>query len=274
MMKKFKHLFLMLMFLFGSLIMFGQGATTSALTGRIVDNKGQAMPGATILAIHVTSGTQYGALTNNEGFFTIQGMRPGGPYKIDVSFVGYSKKTFTDITLLLGEAYVLKTDLTESASQLGEVIVVGARPSAFGTEKMGATSNINKQDMALIPSMNRSLGDYTKLSPYSTGGGYVGREAYNTNVTVDGANFNNNFGLSGTNMPGVSGEPISMEAIEEIQIAVAPFDVTQSNFTGAGVNAITKSGTNQFKASVYAFYRDTSMVGKKIRDTRLKVSQS
>lgn len=274
MIKQFKRLFTMLAFLSVTVFMFGQGSTTSGLAGRIVDTKGQPLPGATILAIHVPSGTSYGALTNGEGFFTIQGMRPGGPYKIEVSFIGYSRKTFTDINLFLGESYTLKTELTESASELGEVIVVGARPSAFGTEKMGATSNINKQEMALIPSMNRSLGDYTKLSPYSTGAGYAGREAYNTNVTVDGANFNNNFGLSGSTMPGVSGEPISMEAIEEIQIAVAPFDVTQSNFTGAGVNAITKSGTNQFKATVYGFYRDTSMVGKKIRDKRLKVSQS
>jgi hypothetical protein len=274
MMKKSKHLTAMLLFLFVTLIIYGQGATTSALTGRIVDAKGQAMPGATILAIHVPSGTQYGALTNNEGFFTIQGMRPGGPYKIEVSFVGYSKKTFTDISLLLGEAYTLKTELVESASELGEVIVVGARPSAFGTEKMGATSNINKQDMALIPSLNRSLGDYTKLSPYSTGGGYVGRETYNTNITVDGANFNNNFGTNNNIMPGASGEPISMEAIEEIQVAVSPFDVTQSNFTGASVNAITKSGTNQFRGTVYGYYRDTSMVGKKIMDKKLKISQS
>ena len=173
--KHFKSIFTILIFMIISALMFGQGSTTSALTGRIVDSKGQALPGATILAIHVPSGTQYGALTNNEGFFTMQGMRPGGPYKIEVSFIGYSKKTFTDITLLLGEAYVLKTDLIESASQLGEVIVIGARPSAFGTEKMGASSNINKQDMALIPSLNRNLGDYTKLSPYSTGAGYVGR---------------------------------------------------------------------------------------------------
>ncbi len=273
-MNQFKRIFSVLVFMFITVIMFGQGATTSGLTGRIVDSKGAALPGATVLAIHEPSGTQYGALTNNEGFFNIQGMRPGGPYKIEVSFIGFSKKTFTEISLLLGEAYTLKTELTESASELGEVIVVGARPSAFGTEKMGATTNINKADMALIPTMNRNLSDYTKLSPYSTGAGYVGREAYNTNVTVDGANFNNNFGLSGTNMPGVSGEPISMEAIEEIQIAVAPFDVTQSNFTGAGVNAITKSGTNQFRGSVYGFYRDTTMVGKKIRDKRLKVSQS
>jgi len=273
-MMQFKRVFTMLVFLFLSVMIYGQGSTTSGLTGRIVDTKGKPLPGTTILAVHVPSGTQYGAVTNNEGFFTIQGMRPGGPYKIDVSFIGYMKKTFTDVNLLLGEAYTLKTELVESASQLAEVVVVGTRTSAFGTEKMGASSNINKQEMALIPSMNRSLGDYTKLSPYSTGAGYAGREAYNTNVTVDGANFNNNFGLSGSTMPGVSGEPISMEAIEEIQVAVAPFDVTQSNFTGAGVNAITKSGTNQFKASVYGFYRDTSMVGKKIRDTRLKVSQS
>jgi hypothetical protein len=274
MMNQFKRILSVLFFLIISLMIYGQGSTTSGLTGRIVDTKGKPLPGTTILAVHVPSGTQYGAVTNNEGFFTIQGMRPGGPYKIDVSFIGYMKKTFTDVNLLLGEAYTLKTELTESASQLAEVVVVGTRTSAFGTEKMGASSNINKQEMALIPSMNRSLGDYTKLSPYSTGQGYAGREAYNTNVTVDGANFNNNFGLSGGTMPGVSGEPISMEAIEEIQVAVAPFDVTQSNFTGAGVNAITKSGTNQFKASVYGFYRDTSMVGKKIRDTRLKVSQS
>jgi hypothetical protein len=264
----------MLVFLFITVMMFGQGATTSSLGGRIVDDKGEALPGATVLATHVPSGTQYGALANEQGFFTIQGMRPGGPYKIEVSFVGFSTKTYSDINLMLGEKYNLKADLKQSASELGEVVVVGARPSAFGTERMGASSNINKTEMALIPSMNRSLGDYTKLSPYSTGGGYAGREAYNTNVTVDGANFNNNFGLSGSNMPGVSGEPISMEAIEEIQVAVAPFDVTQSNFTGAGVNAITKSGTNQFKASVYGFYRDTTMVGKKIRDKQLKVSQS
>ena len=275
MMKQFKHLFTVLTFLFVPLVMFGQGSTTSSMSGKILDNEGVPLPGASVVAIHVPSGTMYGATTNNTGLFTIQGMRPGGPYKVEASFIGFSKKTFTDINLLLGETFVLNTDLTESSTELNEVVVVGTKPSAFSTEKMGATSNINKQDMALIPSMNRSLGDYTKLSPYSTGSGsYVGREAYNTNVTVDGANFNNNFGLSGSNMPGVSGEPISMESIEEIQIAVAPFDVRQSNFTGAGINAITKSGTNQFRGSVYGFYRDQSFNGKKIRDTELTVAES
>jgi hypothetical protein len=254
---------------------YGQGVTTSSMSGKIVDSKGEPLAGATILATHVPSGTIYGATANNQGLYTIQGMRPGGPYKVEISFVGYSKETFTDINLLLGENFDLYTPMKESSKELAIVTVIGTRPSAFSTEKMGASTNINKTDMALIPSMNRSLGDYTKLSPYSTGtGSYVGREAYNTNVTVDGANFNNNFGLSGTNMPGVSGEPISMESIEEIQVAVAPFDVRQSNFTGAGVNAITKSGTNHFRGSVYGYYRDQSFNGKKIRDTELTVAES
>jgi len=275
MMKLLKQTFAMMLFMFVSVGLFGQGSTTSSMSGKIADAQGEALAGASIVATHVPSGSMYGATANNQGLFSIQGMRPGGPYKIEVSFIGFSKKTFTDVNLLLGETFILNTGLTESSTELNEVVVVGTKPSAFNTEKMGASSNINKQDMILIPSLNRSLGDYTRLSPYSTGGGsYVGREAYNTNVTVDGANFNNNFGLSGTNMPGVSGEPISMESIEEIQVAIAPFDVRQSNFTGAGVNAITKSGTNTFRGSVYGFYRDQSFSGKKIRDTELTVSES
>src|SRR4030042_3909779 len=273
--KQLKRTVATMLFVFVSVVMFGQGATTSSMSCKMADGQGEVLAGATIVATHVPSGTMYGATANNQGLFTIQGMRPGGPYKVEVSFIGFSKKTFTDINLLLGETFALNTGLTQSSTELNEVVVVGTKPSAFNTEKMGASSNINKQDMVLIPSLNRTLGDYTRLSPYSTGtGSYVGREAYNTNVTVDGANFNNNFGLSGTNMPGVSGEPISMESIEEIQVAVAPFDVRQSNFTGAGVNAITKSGTNTFRGSVYGFYRDQSFSGKKIRDTELTVSES
>jgi hypothetical protein len=275
MMEKSKRLFAMLLILFMSLAMFGQDATTSSMNGKIVDAKGLPLPGSTIVAVHVPSGSMYGALANTQGFYSIQGMRPGGPYKVEISFVGYSKKTFTDITLQLGVAFSMNAGLTESSTELGEVVVVGSKPSAFSTERTGASTNVNKEAMALVPSMNRSLSDYTKMSPYASGSGsYVGRDAYTTNITVDGANFNNNFGLSGTNMPGVSGEPISMESIEEIQIAIAPFDVRQSNFTGAGVNAITKSGTNQIKASVYGFYRNQDFNGKKIRDKKLTVSES
>jgi hypothetical protein len=262
MMEKSKRLLAMLLMLFISFAIFGQGSTTSSMNGKIVDSKGLPLPGSTIVAIHVPSGTLYGATANNQGFFSIQGMRPGGPYKVEV-------------TLQLGETYFLNSGLTESSTELGEVVVTGSRLSAFNTVKTGASTNVNRETMSLVPSMNRSLSDYTKLSPYSSGSGsYVGREAYMTNITVDGANFNNNFGLSGSNMPGVSGEPISMESIEEIQIAVAPFDVRQSNFTGAAVNAITKSGTNEFKGTVYGYYRNQNFNGKKINDTKLTVANS
>ena len=275
MMEKSKHLIMMLLILLLSYPMYGQDATTSSMNGNIVDSKGSPLTGATIVATHVPSGSLYGATANTQGFFSIQGMRPGGPYKVEVSFVGFSKITFTDINLFLGSTYTLNTPLKESSTELGEVVVVGSKPSAFNTTKTGASTNVSKESMAMVPSLNRSLNDYTKLSPYSSGNGsYVGREAYMTNVTVDGANFNNNFGLSSGNMPSVSGEPISMEAIEEIQVAVAPYDVRQSNFTGAGVNAITKSGTNQFKGTVYGFYRNQDMNGKYVRNTKLSVAQS
>lgn len=248
--------------------------TTSGMSGRITGNN-EALPGAAVVATHVPSGTRYGTVTNADGRFNMQGMRTGGPYKVEVSFVGYSKATLTEINLSLGETFILNTNLKDNTTEVGEVTVVGMKPSAFATEKTGASSNINARSMELIPSMNRSLGDYTKLSPFSTGSGsYVGRESYMTNVTVDGANFNNNFGLSSSSMPGVSGEPISMDAIEEIQVAVAPYDVRQSNFTGAGINAVTKSGTNTIKGSAYTFYRDQSFNGKKVRDKTLTVSNS
>lgn len=249
--------------------------TTSGMNGKITGANNESLPGATIVAVHQPSGTQYATVSNSEGYFNIQGMRSGGPFNVEVSFVGYNKATYTDVNLSLGESFVLNVKLNESSIDVEEVIVVGIKPSEFSSDKMGAATNINAKSMELIPSLNRSLSDYTKLSTFATGSGsFVGREAYNTNVTVDGANFNNNFGLSGSSMPGVSGEPISMDAIEEIQVAVAPFDVTQSNFTGASINAVTKSGTNTFKGTAYTFYRDQDFNGKKIRDKELAVSES
>lgn len=274
-MKKMLKVYLVLIAFFAVTFSGFAQVTTSGMNGKITGANNESLPGATVVAVHQPSGTQYGTLTNSEGRFSLQGLRSGGPYQVDISFVGYNKQSYSDITLFLGEAFELNVTLKEESIDVGEVVVIGSRPSAFGAQKTGASSNIKSEEMSLIPSLNRSLSDYTKLSPFATGSGsFVGREAYNTNVTVDGANFNNNFGLSGSNMPGVSGEPISMDAIEEIQVAVAPFDVRQSNFTGAGVNAITKSGTNTVKGSVYTYFRDQSMNGKKIRDKELTVSES
>jgi hypothetical protein len=276
MMKLFKRTFTMLAFLFITVLMFGQGSTTSSMSGKIVDKKGEILPGATIVAVHVPSGTTYGSITNNTGLFTIQGMRPGGPYKVEISFIGYSKKTFTEINLSLGETYALNTDLTESSTELNEVVVVGVKPSKFNNTKTGATTNISSAQMIMLPTISRSINDIARVSPYSNGMSFSGGDGRSTNFTVDGSNLNNNFGLS-SSLPG-GGNPISLDAIEEVQVVIAPFDVRQTNFIGGGINAITKSGTNTIKASVYSYLKNQNMRGNKVADkdlgTRAKESNS
>jgi len=238
--------------------------TTSTLSGKITEVNGDPLPGATILATHQPSGTKYGAMANNQGLFSIQGMRPGGPYKVVVSFVGYSTIDHTDITLSLGETFTLNSSLTESLTQVSEIVVYGARTSKFNTTKTGATVNISGEQMVALPTISRSISDMAKFSPYTNGMSFAGGDGRSTNFTVDGSNLNNNFGL-GSNLPG-GGNPISLDAIEEVQVVIAPFDVRQTNFIGGGINAITKSGTNKFKASAYTYYTNQNMRGNKIGD--------
>lgn len=259
---RIKRPFVTLLFMFISVLIFGQGSTTSSMGGKIVDGQGEVLAGATIVATHVPSGTFYGATTNNEGLFSIQGMRPGGPYKVEISFVGFSKRTFTDINLMLGETFTLNSDLTQSSTELNEVTVVGEKPSKFNTTKTGATTNISGAEMIIVPTINRSINDIARVSPYASGMSFSGGDGRSTNFTVDGSNFNNNFGLS-SNLPG-GGNPISLDAIEEVQVVIAPFDVRQTNFIGGGINAITKSGTNTFKGTAYTYQTNQNMRGNKI----------
>jgi hypothetical protein len=241
------------------------------MSGRISDGK-ESLPGATVTVTHELSGAVYGAITNGEGRYSIQGMRTGGPYRAEVYYLGFGNFIQKEIYLQLGEAYVLDIRLTESDQMLDEV-VVATKAAKFSGNKTGSMTNIDNRTMALIPSVSRSLSDYTKLSPYASGtGSFGGRPAYATNITVDGANFNNNFGLEDNPMPGpsaVSSDPISMEAVEEMQIALAPFDVRQSGFTGAGVNVVTKSGGNELHGSAYSFFRNRNMNGTKIGNLTL-----
>ncbi|MFA6126471.1 MAG: carboxypeptidase regulatory-like domain-containing protein [Bacteroidales bacterium] len=236
--------------------------TTSGMSGKITATDGSALPGATVVAVHVPSGTLYGTVTNAEGILNIQGMRPGGPYTVEVTFVGYSKRTFTDIMLYLGETFVLNTSLTQSPVDLGEVTVVGTKSSQFKTTKTGASTNISNEQMTLMPTVSRSISDMVKLSPYANGMSIAAGDGRSTNFTVDGANFNNNFGLS-SSLPG-GGNPISLEAIQELQVVVAPFDVRQTNFIGGGINAITKSGTNTFRGSAYTYLTNQNFRGNHI----------
>lgn len=258
-----RHLLLVAAFLMTAAVSFGQ-VTTSGMNGRVTDTNKEVLPGATVIAIHQPSGTQYGTITNIEGQFNLPGMRAGGPYLVTVSYVGYSKETYSDITLFLGQTFVLNAVLKEGSLELGEVMVVGKKASAFQTDKTGASTNISNQQLTTMPSISRGIQDVTRLSPYANGMSFAGGDGRSTNFTVDGANFNNNFGLS-SSLPG-GGNPISLDAIEEVQVVVAPFDIRQTNFIGGGINAITKSGTNQFKGSAYTYLKNQDMRGNRIGD--------
>ncbi|NLO51024.1 MAG: TonB-dependent receptor [Bacteroidales bacterium] len=261
--KSLLNLMFTLAIVFAAQTMFGQ-VTTSAISGRVMGSGNESLPGATVIAIHQPSGTQYGTITSGDGYFNLTGMRAGGPYSVEVSFVGYSKETFSDITLFLGQTFVLNVNLKEGALELGEVMVVGKKASAFQTDKTGATTNISNQQLTRMPTITRSIQDIARVSPYANGMSFAGGDGRSTNFTVDGANFNNNFGLS-SNLPG-GGNPISLDAIEEVQVVVAPFDIRQTNFIGGGINAITKSGTNLFRGTAYTYYKNQNMRGNTIGD--------
>ena len=240
--------------------------TTSSMAGK-VSADGEDVIGATIEAIHKPSGTKYLAVSNAKGMFTINGMRVGGPYEVNISYIGYEKKTATGITLQLGETYNLNVAMNEDAKLLEDVIVIG-KGSRFANEKTGAATNISNAQITNMPSISRSITDYTRLSPYGGNGmTFAGQDGRTANFTVDGASFNNNFGLS-SNLPG-GGNPISIEAIEEMQVVISPFDVRQTGFIGGGVNAITKSGTNTFQGSAYIYHQNENMRGDAIEGEQI-----
>ena len=234
--------------------------TTSSMTGKVTfEGTEDEIIGATVQAVHEPSGTRYTAVTNVNGMFTIQGMRPGGPYNVTVSYIGHQTKTFRGITLQLAETYNLPVWLSENTNDLAEIVVTGSA-SKLMTERMGAATNITAAQITALPTVSRSITDLTRLSPYGGNGmTFAGSDGRTSNFTVDGANFNNDFGLS-DGLPG-GGNPISIEAIDEMQVVIAPYDVRQTNFIGGGVNAITKSGTNTFKGSAYVYHRNENMRG-------------
>ena len=241
--------------------------TTASMSGEVSSN-GEPVIGATIMAVHTPSGTNYGTITNLDGRFDLQGMRTGGPYEITVSYIGYQTAIFKEVTLQLGETYNLNVDLKESSEELDEVVVTAER-TRFMTEKTGAALNISNEKMNSIPTINRSIEDLARISPYANGMSFAGGDGRSTNFTVDGANFNNNFGLN-DGLPG-GGNPISMDAIEEVQVVIAPFDVRQTNFIGGGINAITKSGTNTFKGSAYTYHYNDNMRGNRVDGESMNV---
>lgn len=259
-----KQLLLLLFSLFAVSFAFAQ-VTSSSMTGTIKDSKGETLPGTTIIATHIPSGTTYSASTNKDGLFAIPAMRIGGPYRVEISFIGFQKAVFDQITLQLGQPYVLNATLSETGLELKEVSVKGTKNIA--TARLGASTNIDRKQLATLPTFTRSVNDFTRLSPQSNGGnGFAGRDNRFNNITVDGANLNNTFGTSDALLPGGAFQPISIETYDELSINVSPFDVRQSGFTGAGIYATTKSGTNEFHGSAYTYYKNQSYNGTQAGD--------
>ena len=256
----FKSLLLAFTTLIAGTVAYAQ-VTTSSLSGRVVDQNGEPVIGAAVVAQHEPSGTIYGAVTNADGRYTIQGMRTGGPYKVDFTCLGYQDATYTGVTLQLAETFALDAKIVESTEMLEGTVVIADASSKFNAqERTGAVTNIASAQISAMPTVNRSITDVTRLSPYGGNGmSFAGSDGRTANFTVDGANFNNNFGLS-DKLPG-GGNPISIDAIEELQVVISPYDVRQTNFIGGGVNAITKSGTNTFKGSAYVYHQNENLRG-------------
>jgi len=239
--------------------------TTSSMTGTIKDAKG-ALPGASVKATHTPTGTVYSVSTNSDGRFTIGGMRVGGPYTIEISFIGYRPEKQTEVYLKLGEPYLENITLVDNSSTLAEVKVVGQSNNAImNSNKSGANTVITRQQIQSLPTITRSVNDLTRLTPQANGTSIGGGNYRSNNFTVDGANFNNQFGI-GQNIP-AGGSPISIDALEQISINVTPYDVRQSGFTGGSVTAVTRSGTNTFSGNAFYTMRNEDNQGKRIGES-------
>ena len=249
--------------------------TTSSVSGKVTAN-GEDIIGATVKAVHQPSGTVYRAVTNIDGRYSIQGMRPGGPYVLEVSYVGYKTKAVKNLTLSLGQNTILNENLSEDAAMLQDVVVTADRNNNMRTDRAGATTSINAAQIESVPTVSRSMNDLLKLTPqganvgsgFSVGGGNY-RQSY---VTVDGAAFNNAFGIGG-NLPG-NGSPISLDALDQISVSSSPYDVRLSGFTGGAISAVTKSGTNDFKGTAYMYTTNAHLKGNKVSDYELTRLQS
>jgi len=251
---------------------FGQGSTTSGINGQVLDEGNNPLSGATIVAVHEPTGSQYGGITDSEGYFRIPNMNVGGPYTIKISFIGYEPFEQSAVYLTLGQTLAVNTSLSTTSTELDEVLVVGrkvAEYDVFDGNRTGAETVVDSRIINALPTVSRDITDFARLTPQA----YVGDEGYLTvgginnrynAISIDGAVNNDVFGLaaSGTNGGQTGASPISMDVIEQFQIALAPYDVRQNGFAGASINAVTKSGTNQIKGTAYYLTRNENLAGK------------
>jgi hypothetical protein len=261
-----KKQLLTLLLMLSSIFAIGQ-VTTSNIKGLILDESDQPLPGANIVAVHTPTGTKYGAATNFDGRFNLLNLRVGGPYTLTISYVGYTEQVMDNVYLTLGKTENIDTKMVPDNQQLDTVVITGSGGTGtFGSDRTGAETNVGRRELTRLPTISRSQADFTRLEPTASNGSFGGRNDQFNNFSLDGAIFNNPFGLDAPTPGGqTDAQPISLDAIDQISVSTAPYDVTQSGFTGASVNAVTKSGTNDFHGTVYSFYRDESFTGGKIK---------
>ena len=246
----------------GTSVVLAQGVTTAAIGGKIESSTGEALPGANIIAVHTPSGTTYGTSSRPNGRYNVPNVRVGGPYTVTVSFVGYRKATREDVYLTLSQTLDLDFVMTEEAIQAAEVVITAERSALMSAGRTGAATSIGRMTIGSLPTLSGRLSDFIRLTPEARlGASFVGQDNRLNNVTVDGSYFNNSFGLAGQPGERTGVAPISLDAIEQVQVNIAPFDVRQGNFVGAGVNTVTRSGGNKFFGSAAYQYQHQGLVG-------------
>ncbi|MBI1939495.1 MAG: TonB-dependent receptor [Ignavibacteriales bacterium] len=251
---------------FFTLSVHAQGVTTASLNGTVTDTEGEALPSANVILVHEASGTRYGVTTLANGRFNLPNLKIGGPYTISVSYVGYSPQKQENIYLSLGQNLRIDFALQSETVKLGEVVISAEQDKVLNSGRTGAATYIDPLQVQQMPSIKRSTRDYTRLDPRSDGNfSFGGKNWLYNNISLDGSYFNNPFGLDDPAPGGqTNAEPVPFDAVEQVQVSIAPFDVREGGFTGAGINTVTKSGTNQYKASLYTFMRNENLVGNTV----------
>jgi len=250
--------------------------TTATISGQVTDSKGKPLEDATVLIEFPDAGIKRTMVTRENGRFVLGNQRVGGPYRVTVTSVNFRESVNDNIFLDLGTNNNLVISLADQSGQMQNVTVSTVGSKIFDSKRTGASTNISNSVLRNLPTISRSADDYIRLTPSASptynGISFAGRNGQYNNFSLDGAVFNNPFGLDAPTPGGqASAQPVSLDAIEQIQVNVAPYDVTQAGFTGAGVNTVTKSGSNKFYGTVYSFYRNQSMTGKRVDGNKLVV---
>lgn len=247
--------------------LFGQGVTTAGIDGIVLQESGAPVEGATITAVHLPTGTLYTTITRTRGIYTIPNMRVGGPYRVTVNMLGFTEGEETDVFLSLGQDSRVDFSIAVEAIVLDELVVSAVQDEILNADRTGAQTIISRDAVATLPSIKRSVRDLARTDPRNDGNyAFGGRNWLYNSISVDGTYANNTFGLDDPAPGGqTNSEPIPFDAIDQVHVAIAPFDVRQSGFTGGSVNTVTKNGTNEWSGSLYSYVRNDGLQGNTVR---------